>query len=147
MLIQYDSNNSGGSWWLEDKDWFALQEAGWKIIWAWEDFVYDNNGERTFDAEGFSVTEQKEGKDSTYRWLGCMAKYAFKNFDNIGDCLREFEKITGQNVCDEGCNCCGAPHSFSWDDEYCSGEGCAKYLYKTIPDNFRHALDLINKKQ
>lgn len=29
--IEYSQNNSGGSWWLDDKDWDALQAAGWDV--------------------------------------------------------------------------------------------------------------------
>jgi len=31
--VDYSSNNSGGSWWLSDKDWLALEEAGWEVEW------------------------------------------------------------------------------------------------------------------
>ncbi len=31
--IEYDSNNSGGGWWLNDTDWKALEEAGWHVDW------------------------------------------------------------------------------------------------------------------
>lgn len=34
VTVEYSSNNSGGSFWLNDKDWKALEKAGWseKII-------------------------------------------------------------------------------------------------------------------
>jgi len=31
MVIKYDSNNSGGTWWIEDKHWRALEKAGWHV--------------------------------------------------------------------------------------------------------------------
>lgn len=34
MYVEYDSNNSGGSWWLKDSHWRALEAAGWKVQWA-----------------------------------------------------------------------------------------------------------------
>ena len=33
MLVEYSSNNSGGNWWLKDKDWLALEKAGWRVYW------------------------------------------------------------------------------------------------------------------
>lgn len=35
MTVQlfYDSNNSGGSWWLKDEDWVSLEDAGWIVHW------------------------------------------------------------------------------------------------------------------
>jgi hypothetical protein len=123
MLVKYDSNNSGGRWWLSDEDWFALEKAGWKVDWV------KDQEERFF---------HKKGQE---RWLGALAKNAEKEFETPGQAMREFEKITGQTVSDEGCNCCGAPHSFSWDvgDKwgYASGEDCLSYMYKNVPQSIR----------
>lgn len=114
MLVEYRSNNSGGDWWLTDNDWKNLEAAGWKVEW-----FKDNPG------EGFFSKEKKTG-----RWLGALATTASFNCETPGDAMRSFEEVTGQQVSDEGCNCCGAPHSFSWGDyEYASGEGCLEYLY------------------
>ena len=33
MYVEYNANNSGGSWWLSDGDWKALEAAGWKVKW------------------------------------------------------------------------------------------------------------------
>lgn len=67
------------------------------------------------------------------RWLGARAREATKEFEIPGDAMREFEKITGKQVTDEGCNCCGAPHRFSWEERgksvSASGERCLNYLY------------------
>ena len=30
--------------------------------------------------------------------------------------VEEFERVTGQDASDEGCNCCGQPHNFSGVD-------------------------------
>lgn len=100
MLIEYSSNNSGGYWWLEDEDWRKLEAAGWHVEWLKE------------------------------RWLGSMATTASKQFETPSDAMKEFEIITGKKVDDEGCNCCGPPHSFSWDGGYASGEDCLQYLFK-----------------
>lgn len=29
----YSSNNSGGNWWLTDKNWKDLEDAGWEVDW------------------------------------------------------------------------------------------------------------------
>ena len=34
MYVEYIANNSGGSWWLSDDDWKALEAAGWKVDWC-----------------------------------------------------------------------------------------------------------------
>jgi hypothetical protein len=149
MIIEYDSNNSGGHWWLEDKDWKNLKKAGWLIKWSNLDFQYDENGMRIKDSKGFPVLEESKkrlflGRDG--RYLGAIATEAFVNRDCVKDALLEFEKITGQEVSEEGCNCCGAPHCFSWDGGSCSGEGCLAFLYEKVPDNYREAVELLNKK-
>lgn len=94
MRVEYSSNNSGGSWWLKDADWLALERDGWEVLWA-------------KDEAGFGV---KDG-----RYLGALARSAVSpDVETVGDALRRFEAVTKQTVTDEGCNCCGAPHSFSW---------------------------------
>jgi hypothetical protein len=98
--LEYSSNNSGGSWWLKDADWFALEEAGWTVDW-----FKDQDGEgRIFKP------------DANGRMLGALAKSASKETDNPDEAVAEFERITGQNADDEGCNCCGEPHYFSYTD-------------------------------
>ena len=97
---------------MKDEDWVALEEAGWKVDW-------------------FAGQEREFFKpDSVGRWLGALAKSASKDFDTIKEALEEFEKVTGQSVTDEGCNCCGAPHSFEWGkDGWGSGDDLSQYLY------------------
>jgi hypothetical protein len=31
--VEYHSNNSGGSWWLDKQDWENLEKAGWEVEW------------------------------------------------------------------------------------------------------------------
>lgn len=114
MKIKYSSNNSGGSWWLSDDDWKKLEAAGWSVEWKKE------------------------------RWLGALAKSASKDFDSVGAAIREFEEVTGQQASDEGCNCCGAPHSFSWEGGYASGEDCLQHLYAKVPKSLREATEALN---
>lgn len=104
--VRYSSNNSGGSWWLNDEDWYALEKAGWNVEWE-------------KDSTSRFIRGDKDG-----RWLGALATAASKEFDSMREAVEEFESITGQNAADEGCNCCGPPHYFSGEDEdgnYVSG--------------------------
>lgn len=127
MKIEYSSNNSGGKWWLSDEDWYALEKAGWEVAW-----VKDNK------------SGLYGGKD---RFLGGLAMEASKEFETPADAMIEFEEITGQTVSDEGCNCCGAPHTFKWTNKdethYASGEDCLEYLF---PDQGKLSLREAYKK-
>ena len=33
MKIIYQTNNSGGKWWLTEQDWKDLESAGWNVEW------------------------------------------------------------------------------------------------------------------
>lgn len=91
----YKSNNSGGSWWLDDNNWLALEKAGWKVEWV------KNETDRTW-------------KDKDGRWLGALATTASKEFASLDAAIDEFERIAEQDYGDAGCECCGSPH---WIDE------------------------------
>lgn len=130
MKIEYSANNSGGNWWLKDKDWARLENNGWIVEWM------RDQKDSLF----------KSGSDG--RWLGALARKAHKDFDTPGEAMHEFEKLTRTDVSDEGCNCCGPPHSFSWNTDdsswgYASGEDCLQYLFpeKKIPGSLREALE------
>jgi len=158
MKVEYSSNNSGGSWWLKDKDWKELEKAGWYVVWGGDYFCHSEFSsmkkpegkpepcESSEKCKGHRRFESwKEIKEEN-RWLGSLAKVATKEFEGIADALREFERITGQSVTDDGCNCCGAPHTFSWGDcavgscscplrtphkdyNYASGDDLSAYLF------------------
>lgn len=106
MIIEYSTNNSGGSYWLKAKDWKRLAEAGWKLF-GFDNFEYDAQGKYVRDEDGLP---KRKGS------LPDNPHYAFKQFNTIQEALREFEELTGQDVSDEGCNCCGPPHSFNWGE-------------------------------
>lgn len=148
--VEYDANNSGGSDWLDEKDWQALKDAGWKIF-TFDDFAY-KDGHYVPDKDGLpsyksEVPEDERDVDKfpTLRRLIERPYYAFKPFNNIQEALKEFEELTGEDVTAEGCNCCGAPHSFTWgkdiivrlpkerlheqDYNHASGEELLEYLY------------------
>lgn len=150
MKIEYGSNNSGGVWWLSDNDWINLEKAGWYVEWGGLYFCGSevpkgkkNCGKGKNCPGHRKANNAKSAKEC--RWLGSLATRATKDFPSVKDCLKEFERITGQDVSAEGCNCCGAPHHFSWDGGYCSGEDCLKYLYDNVPESFREAVKILNK--
>jgi hypothetical protein len=92
--IEYSSNNSGGSWWLSDKDWEALEEAGWVVNWVKDDPY-------------MSKYANEDGK-----WLGAKATSAKRYGVPMELAMAEFVMITGQSPYDDGCSCCGQPHNF-----------------------------------
>jgi hypothetical protein len=98
MLFKYSSNNSGGSWWVTDEGWKALEVAGWTVNWT----VNEKH------------IGQKKGAD---RWLGALATSAEKELGSLQEAITEFESASGANFSDEGCNCCGPPHDMSYLDE------------------------------
>jgi len=128
--VEYSHTNSGGSWWLKDKDWKALEKAGWTVKW---------------------FKDKKDSCQGRGRFLDALATHAFKKFIDIKEAIQEFERITGMTASDEGCNCCGAPHSFSWEEgkehHYCSGDQVVKYLYDEVPTDYRDAVEKLNARR
>ena len=102
MKIEYSANNSGGSWWLSDADWKNLEDAGWDVDWV----------AKRDSSRGILKA------DSDGRWLGALAMRATVEAPSMGEAIAQWERITGQLSNELGCNCCGAPHSFSaYDDD------------------------------
>jgi hypothetical protein len=100
--IEYSSNNSGGSWWLNDDNWKALEAGGWKVHWVKDD-------------ESFTRFFKP---DSEGRWLGTLAKRASKEgVRSMAEGVADWEYLTGQCSTDTGCPCCGQPHSFTFTDD------------------------------
>ena len=130
VRVEYVSNNSGGRWWLTDEHWHALAAAGWTVDW------YKDKESSIF------------GKGE--RWLGALASRARKEFETPGDAVREFERLTGRDTTDDGCNCCGPPHSFSWGDgdkyDYASGSRILRLLYADSPSSLREACERLKVK-
>ena len=97
-LVEYSSNNSGGSWWLKDEDWLNLEKNGWEINWCKDDPFY--------------IKDWGKGSDWDGRWLGALAKSAtFKG--TMREAIDSFNIHSGNNARDLGCSCCGTPHDFS----------------------------------
>ncbi len=99
VTVTYDSNNSGGYWWLKLSDWQALEAAGWEVEWK--------------------------------EWLGAPAKRATRRAATVQEAIAHWESITGQSAAAAGCNCCGHPHEFSWEDE----EGGTHYVWIDLPSS------------
>lgn len=97
-LLEYSSNNSGGDWWLKDQHWQALEAKDWNVEW-----VKDDKDRIFTDKDGV-------------RFLGALATRASKTFEDPEEGIEEWETITGENAKSLGCNCCGPPHTFSWED-------------------------------
>lgn len=94
--VEYSSNNSGGGWWLKDKDWLALEKAGWEVKW-----VKNETGE--------FLAPDKDG-----RWLGALATSATRRgVNSLREAVDEWERVTSGNSTDAGCPCCGQPHTFT----------------------------------
>lgn len=96
LIIEYRSNNSGGSWWLQDDAWEKLEHAGWQVDWYSDPEVNTGMFSRGGD-----------------RFLGAKATVARKRFSKMGEGIREWEDVTNADSSDVGCSCCGTPHSFS----------------------------------
>ncbi len=150
--VEYSSNNSGGSWWLTDADWKALEDAGWTVVWGGQDFCHSKfgaflsrenrapntcaeeecKGHRRYQSYAEAIASGDDG-----RWLGALAKEASKDFPSLADAIREWEQLTGKEASDNGCSCCGPPHSFSTTDEagewqYASGDEIVGCLYPRV---------------
>lgn len=98
--VTYDSNNSGGYWWLTDENWKALESAGWNVNW-----VADEDSSAPF----------AHSKESG-RWLGALATSATREGLSLREAIVEWESVTGESSSALGCACCGTPHYFSSDD-------------------------------
>lgn len=126
-VITYSANNSGGSWWLKDADWYALEEAGWVVHWphdmddpshvhAERDMPLFSDHNHAYDSEHLLTKVTSNG----VRFLGAIARSAAKATNDPEAAIAEWERITGQDSAAEGSNCCGEPHSFSFTSR--SGE-------------------------
>ena len=79
-MIIYQSNNSGGYWWLTDQDWLALEAAGWKVKW----YRDQRDMQRYLDSDGSC--------------LGALACSATRSGLSLDASIAEFERITGKSA-------------------------------------------------
>lgn len=127
-MVEYDSNNSGGSWWLSDQNWKDLEAAGWVVEWGGAYYCnskYEHNHKPSYltecpmdtECEGhrrFQTAAEMSDKD---RWLGCLAKEATRYGLSLREAVAEWERVTGMSSTDAGCPCCGQPHYFAAYDD------------------------------
>ncbi len=120
--VKYSSNNSGGSWWLTDKHWKALERAGWKVKWAILEQTYTKDGNPIYDKDGTpKLVPMGEGNSllgkalmRNARFLGALATTAYKpNVKSVREAAEDWESITGLSALEAGCACCGQPHNFT----------------------------------
>lgn len=71
---------------------FWLSEADWKNL---EEAGWDVVWDRMYDSEPY---------------------LAFREGLELDEAIEEFERVTGQNSDEEGCECCGQPHYFSEEE-------------------------------
>ena len=124
--VEYNPNNSGGHWWLTDDNWRALEAAGWKVQWASTGFAYTEKGANELDADGtpklvpiekvkskyrMMMTDKDEA--GVYRYLGALARYAYRTGLPLREAVAEWERVTGASSTEAGCSCCGVPHTFT----------------------------------
>ena len=94
MYVEYTSNNSGGEWRLKDKDWKALESVGWEVKWHKDD-PYD-------------------GRERVCR---ALASHAIRRDVSLNMAMQSLIAMTGCNLNDLGCHCCGPPHRFEEYDD------------------------------
>lgn len=58
-------------------------------------------------------------------WLGSPATEAVRHGLDLHSAVDEWERITGQSADEDGCQCCGVPHSFVEHDEHGRTVACA----------------------
>ena len=122
MYVEYDSNNSGGSWWLDDKQWKALEKAGWKVVWTHLQRDYKR---KTLCKDGTPALcsykpnyKGDELRKKGHRWLDALATTAYRAGLSLRDAVNEWETVTRASSTDAGCACCGQPHNFTeYDDK------------------------------
>lgn len=80
------------------------------------------------DSDWYSLAEA--GWNVEWRTdLGALASRCSKEFDSAEEGINEWESITGKSVASIGCNCCGPPHSFLFED----GDK-EQYISPTMPE-------------
>lgn len=131
MYVEYNSNNSGGSWWLDDEDWKALEQAGWKVHWAHLENLYTDEEGYVQEEDGtpklvpigegnsrFGASFSTKDENGEWRYMGSLAKCAYRVGLGLSAAASEWERVTGKSSTDAGCPCCGQPHNFTeYDDE------------------------------
>lgn len=135
--VEYNSNNSGGSWWLTDADWKALEDDGWIVAWANLRHSFTPSGDYERESNGVPRLVPRDGTEErthsigikkddkgVHRYMGAVAREAYlPDCDDIRRAAESFDKVTSCLSTSAGCPCCGQPHNFtshgddgSWGD-------------------------------
>jgi hypothetical protein len=131
MYVEYDSNNSGGRWWLTDQNWKDLEKAGWKVEWRSLECKFTDDGDYDRDEDGTpKLVPVGEGgnrlsimfpdepdENGEYRFLGALATRAYRVGIGFREAVDEWQRVTGLSSTAAGCPCCGQPHSFTLYDD------------------------------
>lgn len=75
--IEYQSNNSGGSWWLNDEQWLALERAGWQVEWLDKPFAMGAVREGLSFQEAVAEWERVTGCSAKERGCDCCCRPHF----------------------------------------------------------------------
>ena len=125
--VEYNSNNSGGSWWLTDDDWKNLEKAGWVVAWANLRHDYTEKGDYVRERNGVPRLVPRDGTEERLhnigietdnkgdvRYMGALARAAYlPDCEDIRAAADSFDTVTSCTATDAGCACCGQPHNFS----------------------------------
>ena len=124
MIVEYESNNSDGDWWLTDENWLSLEVAGWVVAWGERYFCHSSwEPAPAGKPEPHGLDERcgghrradslKETIEKSLTFLGAGATRATINVDSEATAIKLWEKATGLDAFAPGCACCGAPHRFN----------------------------------
>lgn len=116
VTIEYASNNSRGQWPLDDDDWKKLEKAGWLVHWEWLDVQWSPEGQYTIK-DGLPVLIHNDELGPGSRFLGALARYAWRRASSLEEARAEWEEITDQCPdevsCDSPCGPLYPLHRFS----------------------------------
>lgn len=146
MKIIYSSYSDYKHWPLSHQDWLNLEKNGWSVDW------FANMQEKPVSIREFDCldSDSKWSKVKIDILQGVWAISASKDFKSIGDAIREFEKITKQDV-SETVPFSLSPHCFFVETErrsdFCySGENLLRFLFKKhTKKTKRQLLEMLNK--
>lgn len=103
------------------KDWQALEAAGWTVAWIHNPDDPDHSHSELPDS-GFDHTHgySDELVPSVWNgklWLGAAATHAAIETNEPDEAILMFERVTNQNIDNQGCRCCGPPHFLSFEKD------------------------------
>lgn len=120
--VEYQSNDSGGEWWLKDEDWENLEKAGWKVQWVTLEEARDKNEKIVLEGDGtpklIPISEKnkrfnRKDEDGVWRFLGAAATNAYRSGLSLQEVINEWESIVQMDADALGCSCCRPPHCFA----------------------------------